>query len=472
MSGTTLPLIITSAGPAPTPPATLLSTLLSNVAALVPGYTANLPASMIEDMSSTAVGILALLDQARVEQVNDVSPLAANAFVLALLGQQFGIPQGVSANASVDVVFSGSVGYVIPPGFLISDGTNQYAVQDGAIIATGGSSPQVTAVATSFGTWAIPAGSVDQVITSVPSEYTVTVTNPQAGTPATNAESVEAYRARVFAASVVGATGVPAYLQTLLTAIVGVTSNLVSINSISGGGWQIIAGGGDAYEIANAILQGVPDIATLQGSQLAITGISAATNAVITTETFSSVAVGAQLTVTGATPSAYNTTYTVTAVSGTEITTSINSSAFGVYSAGAIFNPSPRNVTVSVFQNPNTYNILFVNPPQQVVTIAVVWNTQFPNFTGGLVVSQLAAPAIQSYINNLFVGQPINELEMTAVFQEAVASVISAPNITTLEWTVTINGVAVSPSAGTSIVEGDPESYFSASATAITVVQG
>lgn len=471
MSGTTLPLIMTTAGPQPTPSSTLLSTLLSSVSALVPGYTATLPGSMIEDMSSTSVGVLTLLDQARVEQVNDVSPLAANAFVLALLGQQFGIPQGTSTNASVDVVFSGSVGYVIPAGFLVSDGTNQYQVQDGTIIATGGSSPQVTAIATNSGTFAIPAGSVTQVITSVPNPYTVTVTNPQAGTPATGAETVGTYRSRVFTASVVGATGTPAYLKTLLGKLLGVTPNLISINAVSGG-WQVICGGGDAYQIANAILEGVPDVATLQGSQLAISSISAAANAVITTATFSSIAVGAHLTVTGATPSAYNTTYTVTAVNGTQITTSTNSSGFGAYGSGAVFNPQPRNVTVSIFQNPNTYNITFVNPPQQTVTVAVTWNTTLPNFTAGAAVAQLAAPAIQSYINSLYVGQPINELEMTAVFQNAVASIISGPNITTLQYAVTINGVSVSPGAGTSIIQGDPESTMNASNTAVTVIQG
>jgi hypothetical protein len=58
------------------------------------------------------------------------------------------------------------------------------------------------------------------------------------------------------------------------------------------------------------------------------------------------------------------------------------------------------------------------------------------------------------------------------VFQTAVASVIAAPNITTLQYAITINGATVSPGAGTSIISGDPEGYFNCSATGITVTQG
>jgi len=140
--------------------------------------------------------------------------------------------------------------------------------------------------------------------------------------------------------------------------------------------------------------------------------------------------------------------------------------------SGAKLTPNPRNVSATVFQNPNSYTIPFVNPPQQTVTVDVTWNTTLPSFTAGLSVNQLAAPALQSYINSIFVGQPINLLEMTAVFQQAVASVISAPNITTLIFAVTINGVTATPGAGTSIISGDVESYFYCSAAGVTVAQG
>lgn len=53
---------MTSAGAQPTPPNDLLANLIIRVAEKVPGYTANLPAGLITDLASTAVGALALID--------------------------------------------------------------------------------------------------------------------------------------------------------------------------------------------------------------------------------------------------------------------------------------------------------------------------------------------------------------------------------------------------------------------------
>lgn len=470
ISPTTIPLVMTSAGPVPTSISTLYATLINYVATQQPGYTV-LPAGLIDDISGTDVGALAAIDQARVEAINSVTPYGANAFVLAQLGAQFGIPQGVGANGSVYVQFTGPAGYVLPRGFLIGDGTNQYALQDGGVIPTGGTTTLLYAVATNNGTFAIPANTVTQLVTSVPSAYTITVTNPQAGTPATSSESPQDYRARVLQAGIVASVGTPAYLRTLIEKVTGVQARLVSINAVSGG-WQVICGGGDSYEVANAILQGVGDIALLKGSQMVITGMTNANPVVVSTNLASNLAVGSTFTVAGATPSAFNLTYTVASVSGTSITTTTNGSGFGSYSGGATFSPNPRDVSVSLFQNPNTYNIPSVNPPAQNVTVAVTWNTTLPNFTAGSSVAQLAAPQIQAYINSIYASQPINIDVMISTFQQAVASVIDQQNITTLQFAVTINGVSATPSAGTNIITSDPESYFLCSNTGVTVTQG
>ncbi|MBU9446936.1 baseplate J/gp47 family protein [Burkholderia multivorans] len=464
---------MTAAGPVATDPTTLRQNLIDGVAAEVPDYTANLPGSLIEDVASTDVGALTTIDQARVEAVNSVTPYGANAFVLAQLGAQFGVPQGTSANGSVYVVFTGPAGYVLPPGFVIGDGSNQYTLQDGGVIQSTGQSAQLYAVATNSGTFAIPANTVNQIITSLPSEYAglITVTNPQAGVSASSAESPQVYRGRVLQAGQVASVGTPAFLKTLLGKITGVQQRLVSINQVTGG-WQIVCGGGDSYAVAAAILQGAGDIALLRGSQLGITGMTAANPVVVQTNLASGYTVGQTFTVTGATPSAFNRTYTVASVSGNSITTTTNGTGFGTYTGGATFSPNPRDVNVSLFQNPNTYNIPFVNPPQQVVTLAVTWNTTLPNFTAGSSVNQLAAPALQSYLNSIYAGQPINLNEMTATFLDAVSSVIDGPNVTTLSFAVTINGVTATPAAGTDIITSDPESYFFCSATGVTVSQG
>lgn len=472
-----IPVNMQPSGAVATPLSTLSTALIAAVSATNPDYTANLPGGLIEDVSSTDLGALTTIDQARVDAINSVTPYGANAFVLSQLGTQFGIPQGLPNNASVYIVISdptlNSNGYVFPPGFLVSDGTNQYSLVDGGVIQSNGSTTQLYTVATNSNTFAIPANSVTQIVTSLPSPYAqrITVTNPQAGTPASSAETVPSYRSRVLLAGQVTSMGTPAFLKTLLYAIDGVQQQLVSINQVTGG-WQVICGGGDAYAVGQAVLQAVPNLSGLKGSQLAITGMTAANPVVITTNLNHGYQPGQTFAVAGATPTAYNVTYTVASVTATTITTTTNGSGFGTYTGGAAFNPNPRNVSVSLFQNPNTYNIVFVNPPQQIVTVSATWNTNLANFTGSASVNQLAAPALQAYINSISVGQPINELEMIAVFQNAVATVLAASNIETLQFVITINGVAAAPSAGTSIIPGDPESYFYCAANGVTVQQG
>ena len=100
----TIPLVMGVNGAVPTSPVNLRSTLINNVAATNPGYTANLPGTLIEDIASTDVAAMAQIDQARVDAVNSVTPYGANAFVLAMLGAQFGIQQGLPTNTSVYVV--------------------------------------------------------------------------------------------------------------------------------------------------------------------------------------------------------------------------------------------------------------------------------------------------------------------------------------------------------------------------------
>lgn len=402
---TAVPLVMAANGPQPTPPATLNADLIAGVAAEVPDYTANLPGLLIEDLSSTATGALVAIDQARVDAVSSVTPYGANAYVLGQQGIMLGVPQGKPTNTSVNVVFTDTLapGYVFPAGFVVGDGTYQYVLQDGGIIQSGGSTSALYAVANQSGSWSVPAGSVNQVITSLPSPYNaqITVTNPVAGTPGNpSAESVQSYRARIIQANQVAGQGTPAYITTLLQAIPNVTPRLVSVLQ-STFGWEILCGGGDPYAVAFAIYKGTLDLSTIVGS--------------------------------------------VT---------------------------SARNVNVTITDSPNQYTITYVNPPQQVVTLTAIWNTNLPNFTAGAQVNQLGATAIQGYVNSIVVGQSLNLNAMSSAFEGAIASVLPVENLSALTYTVYINGVATSPSAGTELINGDPESYFFANLSGITIQQG
>jgi hypothetical protein len=265
----TLPVVMTTSGPVPSSPAALNSDLIATVQSQDAGFTANLPGLLLEDLTSTGTAMLAQLDQARVDAINSVTPYGANAFILAQQGVLLGLMQGQPTNTSVYVVFTdtSAPGYVIPKDFIVSGGAYQYVLQDGGIIGTTGSTPPLLAVANQSGSWAVPPGTVTQIATSLPTPYNVnmTVTNPQAGIPATTTESVQSYRARIMQANQVAGQGTPAYIQTLIEAIPGVTPRLVSIlqNTL---GWEVICGGGDPYAVAYAIYQGVLDISTIVGS--------------------------------------------------------------------------------------------------------------------------------------------------------------------------------------------------------------
>jgi hypothetical protein len=396
------PLLFDASGPIVTPPATLNAALIALVASQVPGYSAQLPGSLVEDISSTAVGALATIDAARVEAVNSVAPGAANPYLLTFFGQQFGLPQNQPSNASVYVVFTGSAGYVIPPGFTVSDGTSQYSIQDGGVIASGDTSSPLYAVATNSNVFAVPPATVTIVATSVPSPYSISVTNPLAGVPAQAAESIEGYRSRLLQASQVALSGTQTYLKTLLHAVPGVAARLVSVN-VNGAAFTVVCSGGDPYATANAIYQGVSSIGLLAGSAVS----------------------------------------------------------------------SGRNITVSLYDAPDTYSVVFVSPPQAVVTVSTTWNSNLVNFTSSLVVDLLIVNAVQAYINGIQVGQPINLLVMTEAIQVAIAPVLAPVNLTTLIFAVTINSITATPTAGTSIIPApDAETYFYISPSGATSAQG
>ena len=96
------------------------------------------------------------------------------------------------------------------------------------------------------------------------------------------------------------------------------------------------------------------------------------------------------------------------------------------------------------------------------------------NFISPAAVAQLGTPALVSYINSIPVGAPINVFELQNAFQEAIVSVVPTPLLTRMVFSVSINGIGVSPSPGTGIIAGDPESYFftNESGTGITITQG
>lgn len=450
-----------------TPPATLAAEAFAIAQGLAPGIT-SLPANLIGDMNATSAGSLSVAQQALVDLVNSVSPYTANAPILYQLGNVYGVQQGVGSNTSVYVVFSGTPGFVINVGFTVSDGTYQYTVQDGGVVGSAGVSASLYCLATTAGSWAIPANSVTQIITSVPSGIALTCDNPTVGLPGASAQSLQAYQAQVIQAGQAVGTGMSTLLKTALQNVPGVQSNLLSIQQVSGG-WEVIVGGGDPYEVANAIYQSLFNINDLKGSQGFIgTGSISGTTLNISAVTSGTLAVGSVVAGTGVT---FGTTITAFG-SG--------SGGTGTYTVNESQTTSSTTITtggsteiVSINDFPDTYNITFVVPVQQVVGITVTWNTiPGTNLISNNVVTSLIQPPIIEYINGIYVNQPISLLELQDIFQAAVSSILQPTSISRLTFALTIDGNTAAPESNHVIIYGNAEGYFYTQASNITVVQG
>ncbi|MFZ4708231.1 MAG: hypothetical protein ACOYMH_00125 [Zwartia sp.] len=537
---------ITTAGAVPATPQELRDAEVAAATALSPGLTANLPGSLIEDLASTAAGALVIQDQAYVDLVNSISPYSANPFILSQLGNIYGVQQGIGANTSVYVTFIGDPGYVIPAGFTVSDGNYQYTVQAGGIVQTDGQSAPLYCLATQSGSWAVPIGTVTQIITSVASGFTLNCTNLTAGVPGEIAQTVPQYQAQVIQAGLAVAQGMPTFLRTQLEKVVGVQARLISIRAVGIGEWEIIVGGGDPFAVANAIYEGIFDISNIVGSTILADSITQDYPAVVTTNLNHGYTTGQAVIITGATgmtevnnntyiaivndektfslnvpiftitwsggtvtvttssnhglpvgttaghiygcsPTAFNGAYTFTRTGATTFTyplvsdpgtattkgyTELDSAAFTAYTGDGVVSPNLRNITVSITDFPDTYSITFVNPPVQTVGVALVWNTDALNYVSPTAVAQLGIPAIVDYVNNVYVGQPLNIFEMQRVFENSISNIIPSYLVSRMVFTVTINGILTVPLAGTGLIYGDSESYFETNPALVTVTQG
>jgi hypothetical protein len=471
MSDSTLPTVVTPAGLVPQTATALNAQLISYAQGIQPDVTVNLPGTLIEDLGSTGTGALLVMESGRIETIFSINPLAANPAMLYNLGQIYGVPVGVGSNASVYVVFSGPTGFVIQAGLIVSDGTNQYSVVDGGIIGSSGASEPLFCLCTNQNQFAIPANTVNQIVTSIPSQYNVTCNNPLIGTPLTAQQTIPQYRAQVMQAGIVTSVGTPAFLKTLLGNVPGVNPGLISIQTQSGG-WKVIVGGsGDPFQIANAIFQGVGDISRLVGSVMEVSSFTEANPGVVTTNIDHGFSTGQVITVAGATPSAYNGSYTITVLSPTTFSVGVNTTSFGTYGSGGVVTPNFRNEVVTITSFPDTYQIPYVISPDQTVTMTVTWQSISPTVVSPSSVAALASVAIAAYINSLGIGQPINVDMMVATFQTAVSSLVNPALLSEINFNVDIDGVATTPEAGTVLIYGDPESYMTATSTGIVVEQ-
>jgi hypothetical protein len=470
----TVNLTVTAQGVQPTPPVALWADLITLVAGVNSGYTV-LPAGLIEDLASTGTYAVAQMNAAGVETINSLVPSTANPWLLTQLGNIYGVPQGIGSNTSVYVVFSGTVRFQIPQGFIVSDGTYQYVLQEGTVIGADGFSAPAYCIASLSGSWPVAQGTVTTLVTQPPPGITLGVNNPIAGTPSAAPQTEPEYRAQVLAAGLVTGSGAASMCKTLLGNVAGVQTNLVSVKQVDGGGWEVIVGGGDPYAVAAAINASGLDISTLVGSTIGVTAATEANPAVLTTNLDHGLTTGqAGVVVAGATGmTAINGSWTVTVLSPTTFSIPVNTGAGPAYTGGGVVTPNARNVVVDLNDYPDVYSVPFVVPPAQPVTVQLTWNTDSLNFVSSAAVAQLGAPAIANYVNALYVGAPINLNSMGAAFSASILTLLGGnlDLLSELTWTVSVNGVEATPEAGTFLIPGDPESYFTCGSAAVTITK-
>lgn len=470
---TDLPTVITEAGLQATAPATLRANTVTYAEAESPGITTDLPGTLVEDLASTATGALVQIDQARVDAVNSVTPYGCNVALLDQMGAIYGVTRGGASNTSCYVQFSGTPGFVINSGFIVSDGTYQYATQSSAVIGTDGTSGNVYVLATASGSWAVPAGSITEIVTSVPTTYALTVTNAATGVPGdASGESDSSYRYRIIQSGAISGQSTPRYIRSLIGNISGVDPRLISI-AMTDGGYRIMVGGGDPYKVANAIFQGCFDLYALNGSENSITSVSNASPAVITTDLTHGLSNGESVTISGSEGiTSINGTFTATVLTSTTFSIPVDTTSAGTYTGGGILDTNPRNEVVTIIDGGDTYAIPFVTPLQQIVKINLIWNTNANNTVSSDSVVAAGSSALISYINGIYAGSPINLFELQSVFQESVSNLVPASNLTRMVFTVYIDGVEVDAETGTGIIQGDAQSYLYTTVNDITITRG
>ena len=468
---TDLSIIYDKNGPVPQTVESLRAELVARATALAPGLTTELPGSLIEDMASTGTGALISVDQMRVDLINSVGPLSANLTMLTLLAQQYGVQfQKIAGSTTVNVTFTGTPNFLIQRGFIVSDGTYQYATNKPVTIRNCGTSPVVTATATTTGAWAVPVGTVANLVTSVPNTIALSVNNLTAGVAANSAETNAQFRARVWNVGMSTVQGEPDFIRAALNEVENIDSRQVSVVQTPNG-WVVMCGGGDTIDMATAIFKSAGDITRLQGSTLNVTGISNANPGVISTDLTHGFSSGEIIRVTGATgiSGINNVPLTITVINEHDFSIGIDTTASGSWVSGGVITPNLRNVVVQINNWPDTYNIRFVEPLQQLVTVNFQWRSQSVNYLSDAVLLSLSQGAVITYINSIYAGQPLNLNKLQDVWLSAINDTIDMSLITTLDIVVTVNGVLTQPDATTDIISGDPYSYFYIATNGVTV---
>ncbi|MXV44308.1 hypothetical protein GS501_04515 [Saccharibacter sp. 17.LH.SD] len=467
-----------NSGVQPTAPDDLRNELINRATARAPGLTANLPGTLIEDMASTAVGALAQADQMKVDQINSVSPLNANAAWLDQFGEIYGVKRGAGANPSAYVTFIGTPGLFLGKGFQVSDGTHIYETQKNVTLPSDGTLGDVYVLAVQPGKYVTPAHSITQIVSNYQNNASLTVTNPQPATVGSDPESDSSSRARILQAGQATTQGTPNFIKTCIQAVPNVIPRSVSVPIITDNAniplaYRVTADGGDPQQIAGAIYESCFDLLTLQGSVNALGSATQDDPCTITTTLTHGLTSGQTVSIDGATGmTAINGEFTATVLDAYRFTIPVDTRSSAPYSGGGVLLTNDRNIMATVQDGADSYPITFVRPLQQNVRLVIFWQTSAVNILDNEAAGDVIAPQLADYINNLAVNEPINILQLNAVFESSLLELIPSNQITRLHFDVYIDGILTPPEGQSTVILGDPESYFVTSSDHIRLERG
>lgn len=464
-----LPVTMTSEGALPTDVSTIRDTLDTAIGVLAPGYTSNLPGTLVEDILSTDTAAVAACDQARVDCINSIPATTVNEYLLDQLGACRGITRNSGLNSRAYVQFSGPVGLVIPVGFRVSDGTYVYETISSTVITSSGSPTSLSlAVSTTSGTWEMPIGSINQVVTQ-PSQGTVTVSNPAIGI-AYEAESSDDYRSRVLSASSMGPQGSPSYLKSKLASVAGVIPRSISV-STSGQGIIACVAGGDVYDIAQALYEGIGDPTALRGSVISVSGASLGNPCTITTNVSHNLATGSTVTIEGALGmTSINGSFTATVTSDTTFTIPVDTSSSNPYLGGGYLTNNLALQQVTLYEGSDSFTIPFMLATPQAITMDITWSVLTSLAATDSDVSSDFKAAAVNYINGLSTGSYIN----LQVLKNQLSSSLPGDIIdgfTSLSVLIYVDGVQVSPTEGDLVIKLGQFRYPTLTTDGVTVTQ-
>lgn len=463
---------ITQAGVSPTSPQAIRDQIQAKIENEVPDYTANLPGTLIEDMLSTCGGSLVFINQAQVDLINSIAPSTANEALLDQLGMVYGISRKSGTNGSAYVIFTGTPGFIIPRGFIVSDGIHRFSVQEDTVVAQNGSSGQVYVLAQDSDTFDMPANTITKIESSVRSDVELSVTNPQVGMIGTTAETTTQYRSRIMEAGLVTSTATPTMIRTRLLSIDGVQERLLSI-VVNGDGYSVICGGGDPYDVANAIFQTIPTIGILKPSEIQVSRLDKGNPTVIYTNLTHGLKTSDVVSFSGDGYSfLQNQQFTITVLSDNSFSIPVDTIDAEDYTGGLILDTNVRNRLVILRDGVDSYTVPFIVPLQEEVSIQLIWKMEDDSSLYVGAISNTTVPLIVEYINQIRIGEVINLYEIQKIFLDGVDQVFNQNLITKIDILVFINGVQQKPTSSENIIRGDPQSYFYTKSENITVTDG